>query len=573
MVRVKYNKESIVPETAGPIKPLMKGLSRIAFSLFLFPHPIYAAENRISSAEKITVEFVAEKSTSARRVLSRTLASRNLEVVYASAIAAGREEKPVLSEQLTVSTRSGMPDTDPEFDEGFADSPVPDLKIGKSRLSLEIGHVAEITPGRKAPETLKAIASVNVDAGFPDEELSVLGLEEEGFRPPSAPRSSVGYRTESLPPTDASAAAAMSAVMEGSVKPSRQIRSRRMSATAMLPPSPLGRVVSAGVTREIEGQGAAVSFDGGGGLGLLAAAAVWHIQAEFKINFPGSADLLAGTSAGGLNALGYASGMSPRDVVDFYRDRGRDIFSRSTWRRLTSFSGLGRAKYSRRKADRLLKEQFGDLTMADLGTDIVVPAWDVRLGRAVLFSTREARENPHKNFRLRDVAAATSAAPSFFGVAKFEGPDGVQNYMADGGLFANNPSVILSAEMVKKGYDPKKSIVLSFGSGEVSLARDGASMTDAGALQWGPGEMIKLIMASGQKFAHDTARGIYGENYTRFQAELDEAHTAMDDTSSGQTDYLISLAARMVDEKHDRLEHIVRLWDGEAVPFDMAAMD
>lgn len=561
MVRVKYNKESIVPETAGPIKPLMKGLSRIAFSLFLLPHPIYAAENRISSAKEIPIEFVADKSTSARRVLSRTLASRNLGVVYASAIAEGREEKPVLSEQLTVSTRSGMPDTDLEFDEGFAGSPVPELEIGKSRLSFETGHVAEITPGREAPETLKAIASVNFDAGFPDEELSVLGLEGEGFRPPSAPRSSAGYRTESLPPTAASAAAAMPAVTRSSVKPS------------MLPPSPLGQAVSSGVTGEIEGKCAAVSFDGGGCRVLLSAATIWHIQAEFKINLPGSADLLAGTSAGGLNALGYASGMSPKEVVDFYRDRGRDIFSRSTWRRLTSFSGLGRAKYSRRKADRLLKEQFGDLTMAGLDTDIVVPAWDVRLGRPVLFTTREARENPHKNFRLRDVAAATSAAPSFFGVAKFEGPDGVQNYMADGGLFANNPSVILSAEMVKKGYDPKKSIVLSLGSGEVSLARDGASMTDAGALQWGPGEMIRLIMASGQKFAHDTARGIYGENYTRFQAELDEAHTAMDDTSSGQTDYLISLAARMVDEKHDRLEHIVRLWDGEAVPFDMAAMD
>ncbi len=80
-------------------------------------------------------------------------------------------------------------------------------------------------------------------------------------------------------------------------------------------------------------------------------------------------------------------------------------------------------------------------------------------------------------------------------------------------------------------------------------------------------------MASGQKFAHDRARGIYGENYTRIQAELDEAHVSMDDTSAGQADYLMSLAARMVDEKHDRLEQVVRLWDGEAVPVDMEAMD
>ncbi len=573
MVRVKYNKESIVPETAGPIKPLMKGLSRIAFSLFLFPHPIYAAENRISSAGKIPIEFVADKSTSTRRVLSRTFASRNLGVVYASVIAEGREEKPGLDEQLTVSTRSGMPDTDPEFDEGFAGSPVPALEIGKSRLSLEIGHVAEITPGREAPETLKAIASVNVDAGFPDEELSVLGLEEEGFRPPSAPRSSAGYRTESLPPTAASAAAAMSAVMEGSVKPSRQIRSRRMSATAMLPPSPLGRVVSAGVTREIEDSRARViSFDGGGYRGLLSAAVVWHIQAEFNINLPGSADLLAGTSVGGINALGYAIDMSPRDVVDFYRDRGGEIFSGSTWRRMTSLSGLARAKHSRRKADRLLKEQFGDLKMAGLRQHVVVPAWDVTLGQPVIYSTRKARENPHKNFRLRNVAAATSAAPSFFGVAKFEGPDGGQRYMADGGLFANNPSMIAAAEIRRIGYVPEKTVMVSIGTGKVDMGRDGSKLIDSGIFGWGTA-LVNAMMTANQKSVDDISYGVYGENYTRFQAELDEAHTAMDDTSSGQTDYLISLAARMVDEKHDRLEHIVRLWDGEAVPFDMAAMD
>jgi|GEM_PF-643609 len=555
MVRIKYNEKSIVAELAVPSGPLMKGISIAALSVLLSSQDSFAAQIDVTEGKP---KELSTRVTHDKPPLLRLARKRHLLKIDVGDSKEDGAAAPTPEHAVTLSLRLAIIEEEAiEFVSGIGHG-VPVLQLDQSRLFAREPSVEGVG------ETFIDVSSVSVEMGSPSIMSPVLSPVDAGFRPGSAPAR----------PEPAGAAAGTTAASGTGKSLPRRARARRMSATAMLAPAQMGRSVSGGIPRPTEDDRARViSFDGGGYRGLLSAAVVWRIQAEFNINLPGSADLLAGTSAGGLNALGYATGMDPEQVVEFYRGHGSEIFSSGAWRAITSASGMTRAKYGRRGVDALLQTQFKELRMGDLRQQVVIPALDVSLGHPVVYSAREARENPHKNFKVRDVAASTSAAPSFFGVAGFEGPDGGKKYMADGGLFANNPIMAATSELSMLGYDPRKAVVLSIGTGEVSLARDGASMTDAGALKWGPAEMIKLIMASGQKFAHDTARGIYGENYTRLQAELDEAHASMDDTSDGQTDYLMSLAARMVDEKHDRLEQVVRRWDGEAVPIDMGAMD
>ena len=74
-----------------------------------------------------------------------------------------------------------------------------------------------------------------------------------------------------------------------------------------------------------------LSIDGGGICGILPAS----ILAELETRFLGGRsvvecfDLIAGTSTGGIIALGLAHGLTAHEIKKFYIERGQKIFPRS----------------------------------------------------------------------------------------------------------------------------------------------------------------------------------------------------------------------------------------------------
>lgn len=516
MVRNKYNNENAVPEIKLMTVPFVRGISAIALGAVLLTQNAFAAEADI---EGIKHEIESTGLSPRPRLLRM-------------------EERRTL---LTAEQESSV------------DSGVVVLEIPSSRADTLSARSIE---GEE--DDASSISSISVEVGTPPVMSPLLSPLSAGPRPVSASRS-----------------ATRGALDHMEERATGHTRTRRASASGLLMPAEGGHAIGGGcILRALDDTRARIlATDGGGYRGLFPAGMIWSIQREFEIDLPKSADLLAGTSAGGLNALGYATGMSAEAVVNFYRGHGSEIFSRGVWRKITAMGGLARAKYSRARVDDLLDAEFKDIRLSEVRPDVVIPALDVTTGQGIAFTSREAREDPRKNFKVSQVGASTSAAPTYYGVSEFEGPDGAHRFMADGGLFANNPSLAATAEISRMGYNPKRAIMVSLGTGEIDVGRDGAALRDAGAAGWGAGDLIKLMMASGQKFADDTARGIYGDGYLRLQALLDTDHGAMDDTSADQTAYLLDLAERTVEANRDRIEHIVRLWDGEAVPLDFDTMD
>ena len=69
-----------------------------------------------------------------------------------------------------------------------------------------------------------------------------------------------------------------------------------------------------------------LSLDGGGLKGLFSAAVLAELERDLHVTLSACFDLIVGTSTGALIALGLGAGRSPDELVQFYVERGPEIF-------------------------------------------------------------------------------------------------------------------------------------------------------------------------------------------------------------------------------------------------------
>ena len=177
-----------------------------------------------------------------------------------------------------------------------------------------------------------------------------------------------------------------------------------------------------------------LSIDGGGILGLYSASMLDRIQTEFfnDKSFADSFQLITGTSTGGIIALALATGAKASEVVEFYKKYGTKIFPK------TKRKGLVREKYKNTELKHALEAFFGNKTITDCKTKVCIPAIDVCNSQPLVFKTNNnGSQTRDLTCKLVDIAMATSAAPTFFPIYKFNEYLGLM----DGGLWQNNPSL------------------------------------------------------------------------------------------------------------------------------------
>src|ERR1019366_5546118 len=105
-----------------------------------------------------------------------------------------------------------------------------------------------------------------------------------------------------------------------------------------------------------------LSLDGGGMRGLITTVMLEKLDV--------TADCYAGTSTGGIIALGLANYMTPSEITAFYKDNGQNIFK-------PAGHGILGAKYSQDGLRDLLLKHFGTMTLGDLPKKVVIPAFDL----------------------------------------------------------------------------------------------------------------------------------------------------------------------------------------------------
>lgn len=270
-----------------------------------------------------------------------------------------------------------------------------------------------------------------------------------------------------------------------------------------------------------------LALDGGGAKGLFSADLLAHLEQDLRVKVTDHFDLIAGTSTGGIIALALGAGLSPSEIVEFYRELTARVFPSS--RRLNP-ARLFRSTYSQAALAETLESVFGDRRLEDSHKRLIIPSWDLRTNRVHIFKTpHHSKLVRDRSVRMVDVALATSAGPTFLPVARVAG-----GRLIDGGVWANNPSVVAIAEAISMLDAPLESVhVLNIGTTD-SLNRYGQRLDKGGVAQWGP-NAVSVVMAAGSQGARGTAEHLLGQRrYERFDAAVPEGEFKLDKVDSAE---------------------------------------
>ena len=251
-----------------------------------------------------------------------------------------------------------------------------------------------------------------------------------------------------------------------------------------------------------------LSIDGGGIRGILPAS----ILAEFEQQYLGGHsagdyfDLIAGTSTGGIIALGLAIGLPASEILDLYFDHGEEIFPiakppfaslKRLWAKARS---LAYYQYDRLPLERELRQIFGTRAFGEAQRRLCIPSFD-GFTEVNIFKTPH-----HPDFRLDwreemvTVALATSAAPTYFSIYK----DG-QRRFADGGVWANNPVMVALVDALSCNALERDQIdILSLGCGDAEIAMSDAQVRRGGLWHW------REIVSSAMHLSSQNALGQAG---------------------------------------------------------------
>jgi len=221
-----------------------------------------------------------------------------------------------------------------------------------------------------------------------------------------------------------------------------------------------------------------LSIDGGGIKGIFSAAVLAYLEDDLQIRITDHFDLITGTSTGGIIALALGLGMTPQEVVRFYVDKGPDIFPSSFW---ISLRQCWQNKFDSAPLEKALKGYFRDNLLGDSRKRLVIPAYNIGEDHVYLFKTAH-HERLKRDYKVPmwKVALATSAAPTYF--PSFQDVDHIR--LVDGGVWANNPTMLGIVEAVSLLDIPLKSItVFSLGTTDEVKGRH-KKLDRGGFWQW-----------------------------------------------------------------------------------------
>jgi hypothetical protein len=210
-------------------------------------------------------------------------------------------------------------------------------------------------------------------------------------------------------------------------------------------------------------------LDGGGIRGVFPAAFLARLEEHLEHPIGRYFDLIAGTSTGGIIAIGLALGLSAGEILKLYEERGPAIFDqhhgafrnwfRQRWRSTRHWVG---SKYEATELRAALGSILGERRLGESTTRLLVPAWHPVLERVYIYKTAH-HPRLETDFRQLavDAAMATAAAPTF--LPRHNTSDQVE--LVDGGVWANNPVGAAVVEAVGTlGWPAERLKVLSVGT-------------------------------------------------------------------------------------------------------------
>lgn len=350
-----------------------------------------------------------------------------------------------------------------------------------------------------------------------------------------------------------------------------------------------------------------LTLDGGGIRGILPCAILAELERRMNKPIAHAFDLMSGTSTGGIIACGLnipdpnrpgQPKFSASEFGQLYEKDGGKIFKK----RGGLFSGVAamfEESFGHEGLEELLLQYFGDTELRETLSEVLVTSYDIEQRKPFYFLSRLAKAGiSGENFRLRDIARSTSAAPTYFEPNHL--PWSAEKYLAlvDGGVFANNPSMLAYTEAMEllrrknkpvagaatappvetvqeenefESFTAEVSTVescdyfmLSLGTGHISKPYLYEKAKSWGQAQWlrpiidilmqGVSETVDYQMRYVLPPAHDGT-----PQYLRINPDVPEENAEMSDVSDKNVAGLQAIAAKAIADNDKMLDEICRI--------------
>ena len=252
---------------------------------------------------------------------------------------------------------------------------------------------------------------------------------------------------------------------------------------------------------------------GGGARGIYAAQMLARVEAALDTKIKDCFDLIAGTSTGSILAGAAAAAIPMADIVELFEHESPRIFRKRWFDPAVSI--LWRSRYSRHGLEDVLQRYVPCHTLGQVETPLMITSADMATGGVHVFKSGYLAElgGPYDRddqVLLRDAILASCAAPTFFD------PKEVGSHLlVDGGLRANNPSIIALTEALSKFNKTVEAVrVLSIGTGHAPhMYRRRCRW---GLLTgWGRDKLVSYTLSLQSQASTNMAGLILGQRYFR----------------------------------------------------------
>ena len=337
-----------------------------------------------------------------------------------------------------------------------------------------------------------------------------------------------------------------------------------------------------------------LAIDGGGIRGIIPAIILTEIEKRTQKQIFSLFDLIAGSSSGGILALGLtkprldlAGSDSPpvaqysaEELLQIYLEYGAEIFYEPFWEQL-----LGQLedifvqpKYSSEGREEIIKQYFGDSPLENNLKEVFVTSYDIEQRIPIFFTNKlEKQQTKSKKFRklclgftLTDAALATSATPTYFAPYRVSSSHNTNGFytLVDGGLVANNPAnlAILEAQISRQENQQALNIedilVVSLGTGSLTSVYPYDQVKNWGLLQWTK-PLLNMVLDGGsevvagelERLFEATNKG-HKTSYYRFQPFLKSELEDIDNAKPENLRQLQTLANILIQEKNQEIDEL-----------------
>ena len=212
-----------------------------------------------------------------------------------------------------------------------------------------------------------------------------------------------------------------------------------------------------------------------------------------------------------------------------------------------------RPRYQDNGIETVLRERFGATYLSESRTHVIITAYDMTFRAPKVFLSWEARKTHSEDFLMRDIARATTAAPTYFSPVNI--PDRANNnlyHLVDGGVFANNPAargfVEAVGHLTASGTPAAECeyLLVSLGTGSLKRTYRYDDTRNWGLVDWARPILDVVFDGVSENVDHQLHNifeaGLRVGRYFRFQGDLDAASDDMDNTSKVNLQRLHELA-------------------------------